>query len=65
MKDYDCSIDYHPDKVNVVVDALSKKSSGGLAHMITTQGHTLEDLRKIRIKVVAHGEMDILYDLSV
>ena len=25
MKDYDCIIDYHPKKVNVVANALSKK----------------------------------------
>ena len=27
VKDYDCVIDYHPGKANVVVDALSRKSS--------------------------------------
>ena len=26
IKDYDCVIDYHPGKTNVVVDALSRKS---------------------------------------
>ena len=26
LKDYDCSILYHPGKVNVVADALSKKN---------------------------------------
>ena len=25
LKDYDCIIDYHPEKANVVVDALSRK----------------------------------------
>lgn len=65
VKDYDCLINYHPGKANVVVDALSRKSSSRLAHMITTQGHTLKDLKKIGIKVVAHGEMDVLYDLSI
>ena len=25
IKDYDCVIDYHPGKANVVVDALSRK----------------------------------------
>ena len=48
-----------------MVHALSKKSSRGLAHMITTQGHTLEDLRKLGIEVVIYGETDVLYHLSV
>ena len=26
FKDYDCIIDYHPGKANVVVDALSRKT---------------------------------------
>ena len=26
IKDYDCVIDYHPGKANVVVDALSRKT---------------------------------------
>ena len=26
LKDYDCTIDYHPGKANVVVDSLSRKS---------------------------------------
>ena len=26
IKDYDCMIDYHPGKANIVVDALSRKS---------------------------------------
>ena len=31
LKDYDCIIQYHPRKANVVVDALSRKSVGSLA----------------------------------
>ena len=33
LKDYDCSILYHPGKANVVADALSRKSAGSLAHI--------------------------------
>ena len=31
LKDYDYIIQYHPGKVNVVADALSRKSIGSLA----------------------------------
>ena len=37
INDYDCSIGYHPGKANVVADALSRKSSGQLACLLTTQ----------------------------
>ncbi|XP_019246557.1 PREDICTED: uncharacterized protein LOC109226218 [Nicotiana attenuata] len=33
LKDYDIDILYHPGKVNVVADALSRKSMGSLAHL--------------------------------
>ena len=33
LKDYDCTILYHPGKANVVADALSRKSMGSLAHL--------------------------------
>lgn len=46
VKDYNCSINYHLGKANTVADALSRKSSGCLACMITAQGHILEDLKK-------------------
>lgn len=36
VKDYNCSINYHHGKANVVADALSRKLSACLAHMTTT-----------------------------
>ncbi|XP_050217605.1 uncharacterized protein LOC126668454 [Mercurialis annua] len=35
LKDYDCTIQYHPGKANMVADALSRKSAGSLAHVTT------------------------------
>ncbi|XP_077252357.1 uncharacterized protein LOC143891702 [Tasmannia lanceolata] len=52
LKEYDCTIHYHSGKANVVADALSRKSSGTLATMLTTQKHLLQDLRKLGKEIV-------------
>uniref|UniRef100_A0A2N9G9V6 CCHC-type domain-containing protein n=1 Tax=Fagus sylvatica TaxID=28930 RepID=A0A2N9G9V6_FAGSY len=51
VKDYDCTINYHPGKANVMADALNRKSASTLAHLITTQAHILQDLESMDIKV--------------
>ncbi|KAL2230611.1 UNVERIFIED_CONTAM: Retrovirus-related Pol polyprotein from transposon gypsy [Sesamum indicum] len=34
LKDYDCTIDYHPGKANIVADALSRKTMDQLAEIV-------------------------------
>ena len=47
LKYYDCSIIYHPGKANVVVDALSRKSAGSLAHISTERRPIIKELYEL------------------
>jgi hypothetical protein len=68
LKDYDCTIQYHPGKANIVTDALSRKSSGNLAyiqkvrrpliremHELVDEG-VIFDLNKARV-MIAHFQV--------
>ena len=46
LKDYDCTILYHPGKANVVTDALSRKSMGSLAHVSVHQRPLAKEVRE-------------------
>ncbi|XP_008447317.1 uncharacterized protein LOC103489788 [Cucumis melo] len=50
VKDYDCEILYHPGKVNVVADALSRKMSHS-AVLITKQAPLHRDVERAEIAV--------------
>ena len=54
LKDYDCTIDYHPSTANVVVDALSRKSTGSLTYMQTIQLPLMVELRELGVEVGMH-----------
>ena len=51
LKDYDCIIQYHPGKANVMADALSRKFVGSLAAIIGRQRQLLEDLRGLQVHI--------------
>lgn len=53
VKDYDCTITYHPGKANVVADALSRKAVGQLAVLITMQDQLLKDFENLHLEVIA------------
>ena len=51
LKDYDCTINYHPCKANVVADALSRKFTGSLAYMQTIQLPLMGELRELGVEL--------------
>ena len=65
LVDYDLEINYHPSKVNVVVDALSRKSWTIMASAITTQKELLRDLEKIGIEFKKYQPNAILSAIEI
>ncbi|KAL0426179.1 UNVERIFIED_CONTAM: RNA-directed DNA polymerase [Sesamum latifolium] len=51
LKDYDCTIDFHSGKANVVADALSRKSSNTLANLGSHTQTLLLEMRSMNIKL--------------
>jgi len=52
IKDYDCVINYHPRKANVVADALRMKSRGGAACLKTLPRELQADLQRFDSEIV-------------
>ncbi|KAL0376285.1 UNVERIFIED_CONTAM: Transposon Tf2-11 polyprotein [Sesamum calycinum] len=57
LKDYDCTIDYHPGKANIVADALSRKTVDHLASMICYNVEYLTALRAMDVHFSVGGDM--------
>nr|XP_033508901.1 uncharacterized protein LOC117273819 [Nicotiana tomentosiformis] len=47
LKDYDCNIRYHPDKANVVVDVLSRRSMGSLTRLCVVERPIVKESQQI------------------
>jgi hypothetical protein len=65
IKDYDCEINYHPGKANVVADALSKKSMVELASLEISQPQLIKELTGMGLEVVGEGTPVHLANLMV
>ena len=50
IKDYNCTIEYHPGKANVVAAAMSRKTTVTLAHLTVAWVPLLIELRTIRVE---------------
>ena len=55
IKDYELVIEYHPKKVNVITDALSRKSSAFLAYIRTTYVPILMEMRTLGLDLSYDG----------
>jgi hypothetical protein len=65
IKDYDCEINYHPGKANVVADALRRKSTVELAALGISQPQLIKELTGMGLKVVGDGMPVHLANLMV
>jgi len=54
LKDYDCTILYHPGKANVVADALSRKSMGSLNHIAISRRYLVKELHELEKRGVQY-----------
>jgi hypothetical protein len=59
IKDYDCVINYHRGKANVVADALSRKSRSEIACLKALPYNLKIDIEKLDIEIVI-GEVKVL-----
>ena len=55
IKNYDCEINYHPGKANVVEDALSRKSKVELAALGISQPQLIKEFAGMELEVVGKG----------
>ncbi|KAL0336535.1 UNVERIFIED_CONTAM: Transposon Ty3-G Gag-Pol polyprotein [Sesamum radiatum] len=65
LKDYDCTIDYHPGKANMVADALSRKSSGTLANLGSHNLALLLEMRYMNTKLEVDQMVGLLAALQL
>jgi len=52
MVDYDIDLQYHPGKVNVVPDALSRKPETNMVVQLTQQKELLKEMRRLDLIVI-------------
>ena len=63
LKDYDTNIQYHPGKVNVVADALSRKTS--MVACIEISKEIINDLERLDVELIKHGQQGFWANLKI
>ena len=65
LKDFDCTIEYHPGKANVVADALSRKAESSLVHLKVNYMENLIALRGLNVDLQVSQGGALLATLQV
>ena len=65
VKDYDCDINYHPGKANVVADALSRKTLSTLVVLQCLSSHLKVEIEHFGLELVSQKEAKYLATLSI
>ena len=65
IKNYDCVIDYHSGKANVVANALSRKSSSSLAHIQAVQTFLQDEVRALPVHLMIDDNNLLVAQLKV
>jgi len=62
MADYDIDLQYHPGKVNVMPDALSRRPEANMVMLLTQQDELLKEMRRLDLMVIqrASGSVQLM-----
>ena len=64
LKDYDINFQYHPGKVNIVADGLSRRPHLAFNYLLGLLVGLCEEFRRMELKVVTPGAKPILYAIE-
>ena len=65
LKDYDYVVQYHPDKANVVVDALSRKEPICMDEMMLSEWKLVETFNLMIVGVSPKGNSTYVASLTI
>ena len=65
IKDYDCTIEYHPRKANLVADTLSCKLTATLASIKIVQLPLMKKLRELNVGLTVNDSEALLAHFGV
>ena len=65
IKDYECTIEYHPGKANVVEDALSRRPMSSISHLRVVHLPRLIELRSLGVRLELIDSRELLATFQV